>query len=289
MKLLVTGSSGFVGTAFLARYAATHEIVPFSLQRQGWEGLPDLRGVDAVVHLAALVHQMQGAPAEAYRQANVEYPLELAGRAREAGVRHFLFLSTVKVYGEVSRNPFTEDSPCAPEDDYGRSKLEAEQRLSELAGSEFTVSLLRTPLIYGEGVKGNILTLMRWIERSPLLPLGCIRNRRSMIYVGNLAALMEKILRQGKGGGVYLASDPRPVSTTELVERISGAFGKKGSPLCIPGMGMVLRHWKPSLHDRLYADLEVDPSRTVRELGFEAPFTFAEGVEKMVGWYRNRA
>ncbi len=288
MKLLVTGSSGFVGTAFLARYAATHEIVPFSLQRQGWEGLPDLRGVDAVVHLAALVHQMQGAPVEAYRQANVEYPLELAGRAREAGVRHFLFLSTVKVYGEVSRNPFTEDSPCAPEDDYGRSKLEAEQRLSQLAGSEFTVSLLRTPLIYGEGVKGNILTLMRWIERSPLLPLGCIRNRRSMVYVGNLAALMEKILRQGKGG-VYLASDPRPVSTTELVERISGAFGKKGSPLCIPGMGMVLRHWKPSLHDRLYADLEVDPSRTVRELGFEAPFTFAEGVEKMVGWYRNRA
>lgn len=288
MKLLVTGSSGFVGTVFLRQYAGIHEIVPFSLPRQGWEGMPDLRGVDAVVHLAALVHQMQGAPAEAYRQANIEYPLELASRAREAGVRHFLFLSTVKVYGEVSRTPFTEDSPCMPEDDYGHSKLEAEQRLSELAGSEFAVSLLRTPLIYGEGVKGNILKLMQWIERSPVLPLGCIRNRRSMVYVGNLVTLMERILQQGKTG-VCLASDPQAVSTTELVVQIVKAFGKKGHPLCIPGMGTLLKHWKPSLYDRLYADLEVDSRKTVRELGFVAPFTFADGVGKMVEWYRNRA
>jgi UDP-glucose 4-epimerase len=284
MKLLVTGSSGFIGQYFLEHLSPSYRVKTFSLQREALDTL-DMEGVDAVIHLAALVHQMDGAPWEMYQRANVDYPIALAKRAKEAGVKQFIFMSSVKVYGEMSHTPLTESSPCHPEDDYGRSKLLAEEALLRLADDNFTVSIIRTPVVYGERVKGNILKLLQLVERLPLLPFGCIDNRRSMVYVGNLCALIERVV-QRCAGGIFLASDVQPFSTTQLIRWIALALERRRFHLCLPGMPSVIKRLKPHLYQRLYENFEVDNQMTRVQLGFEEPFTTQEGIQKMVQWYQ---
>lgn len=279
MKILLTGSTGFIGNNF-TRYAISHEIVPFSFQNGNIDML-DLSGYDAVLHLAALVHQMEGADPQAYELINVAQTLELAKKAKKDGVRQFIFMSTVKVYGEESDIVYTETTSCHPQDDYGKSKLHAEQKLQKLSDEYFTVSIIRTPIVYGAGIKANIKNLINLIQKVPILPFGNTKNRRSMVYVGNLCALIERVL-ECHSNGIFLASDDTSLSTTEFIRKIAKALGKKCYLIDIPIFEYLLKHLKPSFHQRLFGNLTIDNKATKEQLGFHNPYTTEEGIINMI-------
>ena len=280
MKILLTGSSGFVGNYFIDHYTDKYDISTFSFMKDELSEL-DLSNIDSIIHLSALVHQMGGAQKEEYHRVNVENTLNLAQKAKENGVRHFIFMSSVKVYGEETNIPYTEKSECKPQDEYGKSKREAEQRLMKLEDENFIVSIIRTPIVYGNGVKANIKNLISLVNKIPVLPFGKINNKRSMVYIGNLCHLIDTILDK-HSNGIFLVTDDQPLSTTGLIELIAHELDKNITLLKIPFFETFLKQVKPSFHKRLYESLEVDNSQTKETLGLENPFSTKEGIKLMI-------
>jgi nucleoside-diphosphate-sugar epimerase len=279
-KLLLTGARGFIGSYFQKKYAHKYEIQTFSFLKDDIETL-HVKGVETVIHLSALVHQMGGASDEAYERINVEQTLQLARKAKENQVKQFIFMSTVKVYGEESDVAYTEASPCHPEDAYGRSKLKAEQELQALVDEDFTVSIIRTPIVYGRGVKANMQNLMKLVDSMPLLPLRGIDNKRSFVYIGNVCALLDSLIEQEQKG-VFLASDDAPLSTTALIQELAKAKKKKLFLIQLPLFAMFLKWLKPSFYKRLFESLTVDNSYTKEVLHFKNPYSTQEGISMMI-------
>ncbi len=282
--ILLTGASGFVGNYFQEKYAGSYNIRTFSFLHDNFEAL-HVKGVDVVLHLSALVHQMGGADEEEYERVNVTQTLELAKKAKRNGVRQFVFMSTVKVYGEENDVPYTEITTCKPEDAYGKSKLKAEKELQKLEDESFIVSIVRTPIVYGYGVKANIKNLISLVKKVPVLPFGKIDNKRSMVYVGNLCFIVDAIIQQQKQG-VFLAADMEALSTTRLIELIADALGKKVYLVRVPFFESLLKLVKPSFYKRLFESLEVDNSQTIQRLFGEAkaslPYSVEEGIGLMI-------
>ncbi len=279
MNILLTGATGFIGKHFI-RYALSHKIISFSFQNDNICTL-DLSDCEAVVHLAALVHQMNGADVKEYERINVIKTLELAQRAKSAGIKQFILMSTIKVYGEESNTAYTETTPCHPQDDYGKSKFHAEQELQKLNDTFFKVSIIRTPLVYGAGVKGNIKNLLNLIQKIPILPFGNTRNQRSMVYVGNLCALIESVIEHHTDG-IFLACDDTPLSTSLFIDKIALAFGKKVYLLRLPLFETALRYFSPSFHQRLFGNLIADNALTKKRLKFHNPYSTEEGIANMI-------
>lgn len=280
MKLLITGSNGFVGSYFIDNYKNKDDIKTFSFLKDDINTL-DCSNMDVVFHLSALVHQMSGASAEEYENINVSQTLLLAKRAKESGVKQFVFMSTVKVYGEETTSKYTENSICNPEDEYGKSKLKAEKLLLELESENFRVSIIRTPIIYGYGVKANIKNLVNLVNKVSILPFGKIENKRSMVYIGNLCHLVDEVISQQKTG-IFLASDDEPLSTSKLIKLISKNLDKKIYLIKIPFFETLLKILKPSFHKRLYGSLEVDNSITKQKLNLSNPYSVEEGIRLMI-------
>ncbi len=283
-KILLTGANGFVGSYFKNKYAHKYSIETFSFLKDDFESL-SLNGVDVVLHLSALVHQMSGADEEEYSRVNVEQTLNLAKKAKESGVGQFIFMSSVKVYGEESSKPYSEDTLCKPEDGYGKSKLKAEEELQKLESETFKVAIVRTPIVYGEGVKANIKNLVNLIRKVPILPFGGIENRRSMIYIGNLNFFIDRIIEK-KESGVFLVSDERVLSTSELTELISKSLDKRVYLVKVPFFETLLRLAKPSFHKRLFESLEVSNKKTISKLlenGEKSlPYSVEDGIKFMI-------
>jgi nucleoside-diphosphate-sugar epimerase len=279
-KLLMTGSSGFVGNYFINKYKNKYEIETFSFLENNLEQLV-LNNVGTIFHLSALVHQIGGASKEEYERVNVTQTLQLAKKAKNSGVKYFVFMSTVKVYGEETDTSYMEESDCSPKDEYGKSKFKAERLLKELEDDTFKVSIIRTPIVYGFGVKANIKDLVKLVQKVPILPFGKINNRRSMVYVGNLCHLVDTVIQQ-QCSGIYLASDDQPLSTTHLIQLIANALGKKVYLLCIPFFESLLKLLKPSFHKRLYGSLEVDNSQTKQQLNLKNPYSVEDGIKLML-------
>jgi UDP-glucose 4-epimerase len=280
MNVLLTGSSGFIGSYFQNHYKSTYNISTFSFQNDNLNAL-DLTDIDTIIHLSALVHQMGGASKEAYWEINVDNTLELAQKAKEKGVKHFIFMSSVKVYGEETNTPYNEKTKCEPKDDYGRSKLEAENKLLELEDDGFIVSILRTPIVYGYGVKANIKNLIGLVNKVPLLPFANIENARSMVYIGNLCYLIDSINKQQKSG-IFLASDDAPLSTSNLIKVIAKELNKNIYLLQIPFFETFLKVAKPSFHKRLYESLEINNDITKKILNYQNPYNTEEGIKYMI-------
>lgn len=307
MKVLVTGANGFVGRALCPRLVELgYEVVPV-VRRQSniadevivhdatsWKFA--LKGCDSVIHLAARAHVMQDQerdPLQAFRANNLETTIELAKRAAEAGVHRFIFMSTIKVNGEETAlgSSFRPADPVDPKDPYAISKREAEQALWQIAAETgMEVVVLRPPLVYGPGVKGNFLRLMQAIDKRRPLPLGGIQNQRSLIYLGNLVDVIRLCLTHPNAAGkAFLVSDGDDVSTPELVRRIAAALGRRPFLLPVPvswmrWAGRVLG--KQAAVDRLLGSLCVDIAPLREELGWTPPYTLQEGLEATAEWYR---
>ena len=279
-NLLITGATGFIGQFFIQKSTTEYKIQSFSFQRENFEAL-NLNNTNIILHLSALVHKMSGASESEYERVNVTQTLVLARKAKESGVRHFVFMSTVKVYGEETDVKYTENSDCNPEDDYGKSKLKAEIELQKLENENFKVSIVRTPIVYGFGVKANIKSLINLVNKVPILPFGGIQNKRSMVYIGNLCHVLDEIIIQEKAG-VFLCADDEPLSTSRLCELIAKNLDKKVYLLKIHFFETSLKIAKPSFHKRLFGSLEVDNTLTKEKLNLKNPYSVEKGIELMI-------
>lgn len=304
MKLLVTGSSGFVGSRVvsLAQKRNMHCICHRNSQSlkgehsddvahirlsSGANWLPVLQGVDAVVHCAAKVHQMEGShnALAHYREVNVDGTLQLARQAAESGVKRFVFVSSVKVNGELSQpgHPFTTQVIELPQDPYGRSKYEAEQGLQALShDTGLEVVIIRPPLVYGPGVKANFLALMDSVYKKRPLPVAAIRNKRSMVYLDNLVDLILLTLEHPQApGNVWMVSDGHDVSTGELFSDMAKAMEVSNRTWSLPAFalkGVAGLLGKSAVAERLLGSLQVDISATQVLLGWHPPVDYHSAI-----------
>ena len=279
MNILVTGSSGYIGSNFIYTFKNKYNFFKFSLQENDIDTL-NLKSIDIILHCAALVHQKTEYDYKTYYDINVQYPITLAKKAKENGVKQFIFMSTIAIYGEEKENinKKTAYNPITP---YGKSKLEAERQLEELNDENFTVSIIRSPMIYGKDAPGNIKSLINLVKKIPILPFANIPNKRSFIYIGNLIYLINRIIEK-KIDGIFLASDNTSISTTYLIKLIAKELNKKVYLVKIPFFTTFLKILKPSLHKKLYKSLEIDNSATKEILNYKNPYSIKDGIKYMI-------
>lgn len=314
---LVTGATGFVGMALCRKLHESGVSVKAAYRRRG--GVPNfppevtpiaigsigpedqfvgvLNKVDTVLHLAARVHVMKDAatdPLAAFRVLNTLGTEVLARQAAAAGVRRFVYVSSIKVNGE--RTPtniaFTEFDPHLPRDPYGISKSEAElalHRVTRETGMEIVI--VRPPLVYGPGVKGNFERMLQALRRGLPLPLGAIDNRRSLVYVENLVdALVLCANHPAAANNTYLVSDGEDLSTPDLLRKLAEALATSARLFPAPRSflrlgGAILG--KTEVVERLLDSLLVDSGKIRRELGWRPPFTLTEGLQKTAEWFKS--
>jgi len=309
MNLLITGATGFVGRILCETLdRAGHDVVAAVRAARGLPGEravgdigPDtdwrgaLSGVQAIVHLAARVHVMQdnaADPLAQYRATNTEGALNLARQAARAGVKRFVFISSIKVNGEGRDAPYRETDAAAPEDAYAISKWEAEQGLRRIAAETgLEVVILRPPLVYGPEVKANFLRLIRTVERGWPLPLGAIRNQRSLLYLGNFVdAIRLCVEHPAAAGQIFLLDDGEPVSTPELIRALARAMGRPARLPAVPVGVLELAGallGKRAAMARLTGSLFVDASAIRLRLGWTPPYTMQQGLAATVAAWRD--
>lgn len=286
-KIIITGANSFVGRNYIknSKYQAIEEIC---LVQNPIEKI-NFSSTDVVLHVAAIVHQSKEIPESEYFRVNRDLCLEVAKRAKEYKVGHFIFISTVKVYGEYSpsKGTWNEQAVCEPDDPYGKSKYAAEQGLKELEDKNFIVSIIRPPLIYGVGVKANMLSIIKLVDKFPALPLGRVQNKRSFTAVENLVALIDKII-ETKSSGIFIAMDDKPLSTTELVQLIAKALNKRIYLFQLPKVIINIgKKAFPGIFDRLYGSFEIDNFLTREKLDFKPVISSEEGIKRMVVDYKH--
>jgi len=313
---LITGATGFIGHAVCEQLLARGWQVKGTIRSSSQDGvgLPEgvipcsvdslgpgtdwrkaLSGIEMIVHLAARVHIMKDTSEDSlleFRQVNTHATERLARMAAQMGARRFVFLSTIKVNGEDSGDrAFNEEDALNPQDNYALSKLEAEQALRRVAEETgLDVVILRSPMVYGPGVKGNFLRLIQVVQRGIPLPLASVHNRRSVIFLGNLVEVVISCMTHPQAKGkTYLVGDDEQLSTAELISRTARALGK--SARLWPFPVELLRYaamllGKSAEADKLLNSLLVDSSKIRSELGWKPHFSLDEGLSVTARWFR---
>ena len=313
-RVLVTGANGFVGKTLCgdlhvrgfatwaavrsasslvedAEIAAVGEIDG----RTDWNEV--LSDVDVVIHLAARVHVMRDDavdPLSEFRRINTAGTEHLARCAAAAGVRRLVYVSSIKVNGEATREGarFTEADPPHPQDPYGISKWEAERALHRIAAETgLEIVVVRPPLVYGAGVKGNFVTMLKVLAKGIPLPLASVHNLRSLVYVENVVdALILCATHPAAAGQTYLVSDGEDVSTPNLLRQLGAAMGRPVRLFPCPSALLKLvasSIGKSEQIERLLGSLQVDSGKILRELNWTPPYTLQQGLQKTAEWYRN--
>jgi nucleoside-diphosphate-sugar epimerase len=319
VNVLVTGAGGFIGRALCRELAASgHAVCAAVRQLNGadlnnpslhaikfielgdvaglTEGWTALEGVNVVVHLAAITGGTDGHGAttlEEYRRVNVMGTEQLARMAADVGVRRFVYISTAQIYGAVIEIGLacTEHEPPDPCGNYAISKWEAEQALQRVAAETgMEVVIVRPPLVYGPGVKGNFLRLLNWVTKGVPLPLARVSNSRSLVYLGNLVDALRLCMEHPRAAGqTFLVSDGEDLSTPELIRHIARANGRSARLFPCPtsmlemlgkalGQGPVV--------ERLLGSFVVDSGKIRRELGWQPPYTLQQGLRETVNWFK---
>ncbi|MDO9135190.1 SDR family oxidoreductase [Hydrogenophaga sp.] len=303
MKVLITGSKGFVGTAVADALARSGQHVVRAVRQatpgavsvgnidaftSWWEALA---GCDLVIHLAARVHQMHDDavdPLTEFRRVNTDGTIRLAEQAQASGVKRFIFLSSVKVNGEESDFAYRHADLPAPKDPYGQSKFEAEQSLRRMSvDTAMDVVVVRPPLVYGPGVKANFASLMRAVQRGIPLPLASVTdNRRSFVALDNLVDLLITCVdHPAAANQTFLVSDGEDLSTADLLHRLGEAMGKPARLFPVPpsilqfGANLL---GKGDMAQRLLGNLQVDISHTRNTLNWTPPISVDEGLRRAV-------
>ena len=316
MRFLITGANGFVGKPLCAELLRQGKTVRAAVRSANSpvenievaavgsiDGKTDwsdaLRGVDVVIHLAARVHVMKDTavdPLAEFLKVNLYGTFNLAQQAARTGVKRLVYVSSIKVNGERTdgMQSFTESDQADPQDPYGVSKWRAEQALRRVAQETgLEIVIVRPPLVYGPGVKGNFISLLAAIDKGMPLPLAGARNARSLVYVGNLAdALIACATLPAAAGQTYLVSDAEDVSTALLVEKIADALGRNSRSFYLPpallraAAGVLGRS---DQIDRLLGSLRVSEEKLHSELGWVPPYTLEQGLRATADWYRSHA
>lgn len=313
MRFLVTGANGFVGKHLCAellrqgqtvRAAVRSASPPLGNIEVAVVGAIDgeinwaevLRDVDVVIHLAARVHVMKDEAADPlaeFLRVNMQGTANLAYQAAAAGVKRLVYVSSIKVNGERTSEtqPFAESDNPNPQDAYAISKLRAEEVLQRVAQeSGLEVVIVRPPLVYGPGVKGNFISLLAAIDKGIPLPLSGAHNARSLIYVGNLAdALITCAIHPAAAGQTYLVSDGEDISTTILVEKIAKALGCNSRSFYFPHTllrAVAALLGRAEQIDRLFGSLRVNDEKIRSELAWTQPYTLEQGLRATADWYR---
>jgi nucleoside-diphosphate-sugar epimerase len=305
LNIFLTGANGFVGQGVVGKL---HPAAGFSLRaavrNTGTSGSSEevkvsgidsdtdwsqaLTDIDVVIHVAARAHIMKDEeldPLAEYRKVNVDGTLNLAMQAAEAGVRRFVFISSIGVHGNLSNRPFSEQNEVHPAEPYAQSKWEAEQRLWECAGCNgMELVIIRPPLVYGPNAPGNFGSLVRWLDRGVLLPLGAIHNKRSLVALDNLVDLIITCIdHPAAGNQVFLAGDGEDLSTTELLQGVAKAMGKPSRLVPVPA-GLLMfgatMLGKKAMAQRLLGSLQVDISKARNLLGWQPPLSVEEGLKR---------
>lgn len=306
-KILITGGGGYIGKVLIntALLLGNYDLVApvrstkseknccFKLIQDinadtNWKEFMD--GMNVVIHVAARTHIMKDDvtdPLAEYRQVNVDGTLNLARQAAAGGVKRFIFISSIKVNGEQTQlgTPFTAEDTPAPDDAYGISKWEAEQGLQQLASETgMEVVIIRPPLVYGPGVKGNFASMTKLVAKGLPLPLGAIHNQRSLVAVDNLVDLIITCIdHPAAANQVFLAGDGQDLSTTELLRGVAQAMGKPARLIPVPSSLLMLGATllgKKAVAQRLLGSLQVDISKARSLLGWEPPITVEEGLSR---------
>lgn len=309
-KVLVTGANGFIGKILLAELIAAGFDVKGTVRSSaslagqsaavvvgdinaGTSWQDALQGVDVVVHLAARVHVMKETVLDslrAFREVNVAGTENLARQAAAHGVRRFIYLSSIKVNGDQTDRAFSADDNAIPRDSYGLSKWEAEQVLRKVsAETGLEIVIIRPPLAYGPGVKGNFLRLLKLVNSGCPLPLGKVSNKRSMVSVDNLCDLIKICIdHPGADGQVFLVSDGHDLSTLDLIRMMAAHMRQSARLFSLPlgwlyGLGKIVGK-KPEI-DRLCDSLQVDIQQTCNKLQWMPPYSVDEEIRKTVAWF----
>ena len=315
MTTLVTGASGFVGRALLT-HLNDRRVAAIALVRRAGVSVPGamrtvcvdtpwhsadfgiaLAGVSVVVHLAARVHVMDDSasdPVAAFSRVNVDATLNLARQAAAAGVRRFVFLSSVKVHGELTTpdHPFSESDIPMPADPYGQSKHAAEVALRLLgAQTGMEIVIIRPPLIYGPGVKANFLALVSAVRKGWPLPFGLIRNRRSVLAVDNLTDFIRVCISHEQAANqTFLVSDADDVSTADLVRAIARAAGVRARLLPVPVpllLSVASLAGKRAEAQRVCGNLQISSTLARERLGWTPPVDLHEGLRRVIASLSN--
>ena len=306
MNVLVTGANGFIGNKLILTLSAGSSFSLFSVSRSLVSGFTNncivgdidaytdwidiIKNQQVVIHTAARAHILKDEvvdPLAEYRRINVDGTLNLARQAAEAGVKRFIFISSIKVNGEETSpgHPFSADDIPAPEDAYGISKFEAEKGLHQLASeTDMELVIIRPPLVYGPGVKGNFAIMSKLVSKSLPLPLGAINNKRTFIALDNLVDLIVTCIdHPAAANNVFLAGDGDDLSTTELLSSVARSIGVPLRLLSVPSFLLRLAAMllgKKAVARRLLGSLQVDISKTRRLLDWEPPISVEEGLRR---------
>lgn len=315
MNILLTGASGFLGESlseFLdhdSRFVLTRAVrrkgslkdsrdVLIDALHAGTDWARALHEQDVVVHAAARAHVMNEEsvnPLVEYRRVNVDGTLNLARQAASAGVRRFIYLSSIKVNGESTPlgQPFSEEDNPSPEDAYGVSKMEAEHGLKELCReTRMELVIIRPPLVYGPGVKGNFASMIKLVGKGVPLPFGSVRNKRSLVALDNLVDLIVTCIDHPSAANeIFLVSDGYDLSTTELLRGVGAAMGKPARLVPVPPSLLTLAAsvlGRKAIAQRLIGSLQVDISRARNLLGWQPTVTVEEGLRRCFNSENNR-
>ena len=307
-SVLITGATGFVGTALAERLHSDGVVVRGAVRREvptsgsfepvmvgaidgATEWVDAVAGAGAVVHLAARAHVLdepETDPLEAFRRVNVEGTLRLARQAAEAGVRRFVFVSSIGVNGNETMRPFSEGDAPAPQEPYAVSKWEAEEGLRGLAAETgMELVIIRPPLVYGPGAPGNFGSLLRWVHKGVPLPLGAAtQNRRSLVALDNLVDLIVTCLdHPAAAGETFQVADGEDVSTAGLLRKVGDALDRPAHLLPVPVWMLragAVALGKGEMARRLLGSLQVDASKAREVLGWTPPVSLDEGLRRAV-------
>jgi len=313
--ILLTGANGFIGKELATQLEKRHLKFKCVIRKeslspigegstvridsisphQDWEDV--LPGIDSIIHTAARVHVMNDDsmdPLIEFHKVNTEGTLKLARQASQAGVKRFIYLSSIKVNGESTEfgENFLPDDKFVPDDPYGLSKYEAEQGLLAVAKeTDMEVVIIRPPLVYGPGVKANFSSMMKWVNKGVPLPFGAVHNKRSLVALDNLVDFIIHCISHPKAANeVFLISDGYDVSTTELLQKVAKAFGKRAFLIPVPVSLMKFAArllGKGDVSDRLFGSLQVDSSKVLELLGWKPVITMDDELKITAEAYLN--